>query len=164
MKRQSARDIREILAKDIMNPDVLTVQDDMSVQDAANFLVENEISGAPVLDSQKNIVGVLSLTDIARDSAEQGEAASKRFLRNFYVEGWEDELDPEEMETLVLGREFHSVRDAMTPTIYTVSPSAPVSQIAETMIEGRVHRLFVTEADRLEGIITTLDILRLLAE
>ncbi len=164
MKKQSVQDIRRLRARDIMIPSVLTVRDNMSVQDAAHFLIEHEISGAPVVDGYDNTVGVFSLTDIAREKAEQGETASNRFFRNFYAEGWEDELEPEEMEQLAMGGESRLVRDAMTPAIYTVSEQASVSEIAAAMIEGRVHRLFVTDEDCLTGIVTTLDILKLLRE
>lgn len=164
MKKQSVHDIRRLKAKDIMIPSVLTVEDDMSVQDAAQFLIEHEITGAPVIGSNGTTVGVISLTDIARESAERGETASNRFIRNFYAQGWEDELEPEEMEKLTLGGGSRSVRDVMTPAIYTISEQAPVSEIAAAMIEGRVHRLFVTADDRLTGIVTTLDILELLRD
>ena len=164
MTKQSVQDIRRLQAKDIMVPSVLTVPDDMSVQDAAQFLIEHEISGAPVVDKNKDTVGVFSLTDIARESAEQGQTASNRFYRNFYAQGWEDELEPEEMEQLMLGSEHRLVRDAMNPAIYTISEQSHVSEIAAAMIDSRVHRLFVTDDDCLTGIITTLDILKLLRE
>lgn len=37
--------MRPITAGDVMNPNVLTVQEDMTVEELANFLTENEISG-----------------------------------------------------------------------------------------------------------------------
>ena len=55
------------------------------------------------------------------------------------------------------------VRDIMTPTVYTIPDDAPVPVIARTMIAGRIHRLFVTRDKRVIGIVTPLDLLRLLA-
>ncbi|MBZ5546075.1 MAG: CBS domain-containing protein, partial [Acidobacteriia bacterium] len=52
----------------------------------------------------------------------------------------------------------------MTPTVYTVPESTPVSKLAQTMISGRIHRLLVTRRGRVVGIVTALDLLRLLVD
>jgi CBS domain-containing protein len=56
------------------------------------------------------------------------------------------------------------VREIMTPTVYTVPDDEPVPQIARAMIAGRIHRLFVTRDQRVVGIVTPMDLLRLLAD
>jgi len=56
------------------------------------------------------------------------------------------------------------VRDVMTPTVYTVTEDTPAVDLARTMISGRVHRLFVTRMGRIVGIVTSLDLLRLLCD
>ena len=58
--------MRELTAKDVMNPEILKVRDDMTVAELAEFLVENEISGVPVGDAEGRLVGVVSLSDAAR--------------------------------------------------------------------------------------------------
>jgi CBS-domain-containing membrane protein len=55
------------------------------------------------------------------------------------------------------------VRDIMTPTAYTVPHDTPVSQLARTMVAGRVHRLLVVRNQRVVGIVTSLDLLTLLS-
>src|SRR5262245_44883386 len=55
-----------------------------------------------------------------------------------------------------------AVREIMTPTVYTVPDDAPVPEIARTMIAGRIHRLLVTRGKHVVGIVTPLDLLRLL--
>jgi len=50
----------------------------------------------------------------------------------------------------------------MTPAVYTVPDSASVSEIAKTMITGRLHRLLVIRGNQVVGIITTLDLIKLL--
>jgi predicted transcriptional regulator len=42
--------MRPITAADLMNPEVLSVPDDMTLSDLAAFLLDNEITGAPVAD------------------------------------------------------------------------------------------------------------------
>ena len=53
------------------------------------------------------------------------------------------------------------VREIMTPMIFSVDTSASAQEVADTMIRGRVHRLFVMEGGRLVGVISSLDLLSL---
>jgi predicted transcriptional regulator len=55
------------------------------------------------------------------------------------------------------------VRDIMTPTFFTLPDSTPLSEVARTMVAGRIHRLLVTSKGRIVGIVTTLDLLEALA-
>ena len=63
--------MRPITASDLMNPEVLTVQTGMTVRELASFLIDNEISGAPVADSEGRLVGVVSLRDLMRVASIQ---------------------------------------------------------------------------------------------
>lgn len=56
--------MRPITATDLMNSDVLTVRDDLPVSELADFLIDNDITGAPVVDRDGGLVGVVSLVDI----------------------------------------------------------------------------------------------------
>ena len=154
--------MRPITASDLMNPGVLTVQEDMNVRELASFLMENEISGAPVADAQGRLVGVVSLTDIAAlasgESRSPGEEGSSFFGRD-----WEDDgLEEEDVEDLPL--DGARVADIMNPKIYSVGEDATVPEIASLMLNGHLHRLLVTREDRAVGIITTSDLLGLLVE
>ncbi len=73
-------------------------------------------------------------------------------------------MNPEELRGLHLEDEALLVRDIMTPTVYTVPEETPVAELARTMVAGRIHRLIVTRRDNVVGIVTTLDLLRLLYE
>lgn len=137
-------------AADVMNPDVMTVAEEMPVKELAAFLSEHQITGAPVLDARGHAVGVVSVTDIAESSGVAGD--------------WqhEDGVRPDERRGLHVEDTGQRVRDIMTPTVYTVPDDTPVSQLAATMIAGRVHRLLVTRDNRIVGIVTALDLLKLL--
>ena len=52
------------------------------------------------------------------------------------------------------------VRDIMTPVLFSVPEVAPVQQVADIMIRGRIHRVFVTRDDAVVGVISTLDLLK----
>ncbi len=154
--------MKDLKAKDIMNTDVLSVRDDMTVQELAGFLTEREILGAPVVDSEGEVVGVVSCTDITQSTTTEANRLLERSTSGFYEHGWEDKLDPDEMVGLhVEGNESLPVKEIMTPTIYTVPEDTPISDIAKAMVAGRIHRLLVTRGTRLVGIITTLDMLKI---
>ena len=154
--------MKDLKAKDIMNTDVLSVRDDMTVQELAGFLTEREILGAPVVDSEGEVVGVVSCTDIAQSTTTEANRLLERKKPGFYEHGWEDKLGPDELERLHLEEnESLPVKEIMTPTIYTVPEDTPISDIAKAMVAGRIHRLLVTRGTRLVGIITTLDMLKI---
>ncbi len=157
---------RDLVAGDIMNPNVIVLNTEMTLQEAADVLGSNSISGAPVLNDQEVAVGVISYTDIAQNCAERGYLSpSDRLGPDLYAQGWEDRLEPEEMDRFQIEDGGLLVKDVMTPTVYTVPEKTPVREMAKTMIAGRVHRLFVINQDeRLVGIVSTLDLLQLFAD
>ena len=57
-----------------------------------------------------------------------------------------------------------SAEELMNSTIYSVDVETPASEVAKTMLDSHIHRLLVTEDDKLVGIITTSDLLGLLVE
>ena len=145
--------MRPITADDVMNPNVLMVQEDMTVEELARFLVESEISGAPVVDSTGRLVGVVSVTDLARDRSNP----------DFFVSEWGGTLRRDEIEELRFGGETGMrVRDIMTPAIYSVDAETPIPEVAETLINSHIHRLLVTSGERVVGIVTSSDLLGLL--
>ena len=153
-----------LTAGDIMNPEVIVLREDMTVEEAAQILIDNSISGAPVLNERDVVVGVLSFADIAQHCAERGNLVPTSTGTDLYAQGWEGQLEAEEMSGFQVENATAQIEDVMTPTVYTVPEETPVRDMARTMIAGRVHRLFVTASEKLVGIVTTLDLLRLFAE
>jgi predicted transcriptional regulator len=146
--------------KDLMNPDVMTVPDDMSTDELAQFLVEREISGAPVVDSQGHLIGVVSMTDIGRNVAEatDGESGASGFYRDVIPE-----FTLEDMGQRYVEERAFTVRDVMTPAIFQVPVSASAAEAARIMVEKHIHRLLVTQGQEPVGIVTSLDLLKVLA-
>jgi CBS domain-containing protein len=153
--------MRPITASDLMNPGVLTVREDMTVRELASFLMEHEISGAPVADAQGRLVGVVSLVDIAALASGEGRSTGEEGS-SFFGRDWEDGLDEEDVEELQLDQDGLRVADIMNPKIFSVREDATVAEIASLMLNGHLHRLLVTREDRAVGIITTSDLLGLL--
>lgn len=156
--------MRAITASDLMNPEVMTVPEDMTVRALATFLTENEITGAPVVNEMGKLVGVVSVVDVAAVASEEGEIEVDRSNPDFYVREWEDTLAQEEWKDLHIEHQGLTVGDIMTPSIYSVADDAPVSEVASTMLRSHVHRLLVTRDEEVVGIVTTSDLLGLLVD
>jgi CBS domain-containing protein len=60
----------ELTARDVMTADVMAVSEDLTLREVARFLIDREITGAPVLDGRGRLLGIVSLADIARATGE----------------------------------------------------------------------------------------------
>lgn len=156
--------MRRKTAKDLMNADVLTVEDRMTAEELAAFFEDNEISGAPVVDGAGQLLGVVSLKDLARSLPGSGNAAPDRSDPALYLKEWEDHFNPEDLKHLRVVDTEITASDLMSRTIHSVSGSTPVAECARRMLEHHVHRLLVTEDGQLRGILTSFDVLRLVAD
>lgn len=155
--------MRALTARDVMNRDVLTVRDDMSVAELSEFLLDNEISGAPVADSEGRLVGVVSLTDLAAWEMGEDVAVPER-PSEYYLRGWEEHWNQEDLVGLRVTDAHRTVGEIMTPTILAIDDESTIPQVAQKMIDSHVHRLLVTRNRRVVGIVTTTDLLGLLVE
>ena len=148
--------------KDLMNPDIMTVADEMTTDELARYLIEHEISGAPVVDGQGHLIGVVSMTDIGRTMAEPSDVESSR-SSGFYRDIAADYSLEEPGERYVDQRAV-TVRDVMTPVIHQVPMTASVAQAARIMVDQHIHRLVVTQGKEPVGIITSMDVLKMVAD
>ena len=128
-------DIRNLTAKDVMTESVVTIRDDSTLEEAAALLTANEISGAPVLDAAGSLLGVVSLTDVARQVGDAGGSA-----------------------------EPLTVRQIMTPVADTVPEDASVPLMARIMVVNHYHRLVVTRQQKPVGIVSSMDLLDLIGK
>ncbi len=152
--------MKKLTAKDIMTTDVITVRDDMNVHDLANFFTEEMISGAPVVDEDNRLIGVVSVSDIVRNDMRRSTIIAGDRENNYYLQGWQDNFDESDLKELHLEKDDGlTVADIMTPLLFKVSEAAAIAEMADIMIKGRIHRLLVTRDDKVVGIITTLDML-----
>ena len=162
--------MRPITAADLMNPEVLTVPEDMTVRELATYLMDNEITGAPVVDREGRLVGVVSVVDIADVAAGEEEADDEGSEGSggvdYFAQSWEVGLSDEAREELELEDEQGEilVGEIMNPELYSVPEDATVAEVAMTMLKNHIHRLLVIEEGRAVGIITTSDLLGLLVE
>ncbi len=146
-------------AKDVMKTNVITVRDHWDIREALQLFAEKQISGAPVLDHKGDLVGVLSLADIARASVERDRSVREEsaYYRTILPEDFPPGFHIERYEAT-------TVREAMTPLVIDAPESMPVSRLAALMIDLHIHRVIVTRAGKLVGIVSSLDLLELLRD
>ena len=155
----------ELTAGEVMTPNVLVVGADWTLEQLSQFFIDHSISGAPVISEDGKLVGVVSMTDIVRhDSLPVGDAPSHG-PHEYYTHGLEREYAPEEIGAFrIEAGAVVMVSDIMTPMIFDVYEDTSMRQVAETMVRGRIHRVFVTREKEVVGTITALDILRRMLE
>lgn len=154
-----------LTARDIMNQDVLSVGMDWSVDQLADFLVENSISGAPVVSEDGKLAGVVSLMDIVRYRSMPASDNTDDEPHEYYIHTSELNYSNEEIESFHLDAEsLISVKDIMTPRTFEVGEDTKIRDVADVMIRGNIHRVLVTRDNALVGIITTMDMLRIIRD
>lgn len=147
-------------ASDIMARDTVTVSPSASLREALDLMIENRVSGLPVVDHQDRCVGVLSASDIM--TVEQDHIAQEDESLGAYfdsdTQSWESiRIAPDDERLADL-----SVLDAMSNDLICVTPDTPIGKVAGTMVDSAVHRVLVMNADReLLGVVSSFDFVRL---
>ncbi len=118
---------------DVMTRDVLSLHSEATLRDAIAFLATQHVSGAPVLDAKRKVVGTISSSDVLQADSEGAD------------------LDAT------------TVADVMTRRALTVSPGTELREAALAMEYGDVHRLFVERGGELVGVVSRSDVNRALA-
>lgn len=171
-----------LTVRDIMQQNVETVTPEMTIRELARFWARHGISGAPVTDDSGRVLGVVSSTDLVRLTAEEPEHPEHLEPRELEVPPEEAEEEGEEASwyyflareapTLYAGTPAEilgelvdqvTVRDIMTPVIFDVRPDATVAELAEFLLRGKIHRALVMDEGELVGIVTSFDVLRVVA-
>lgn len=135
----------------IMTRKVLTIGPEASLRDVALILVEHGISGIPVCDAERRVLGVVSEGDILFKAHDPTSGPKGGPLAHL-VEG----TDP---RALAKSR-ARTAGQAMTAPAITIEPGRSVAEAARLMVERGVNRLPVVTDGRLAGIVTRADIVR----
>src|SRR5262245_36660721 len=142
-------------AKDVMTPHVLSVAPDASISAAARLMLQNKISGLPVVDKSEKLVGIVTEGDFLRRAEIGTQRRRQRWIEFFIGVG---RLADEYSRSS--GR---SVSDVMTPEVHTVNVDAPLEDIVRLMERHRVKRVPVVAKGKIVGIVTRANLLRALA-
>lgn len=144
-----------LTAADIMSTDLITLSPETGVRELAEVLTTHKISGAPVLDKDGNLAGVVSQSDlVAQNKKLHIPTAITIFDWVIYLQGT-DRLKAE-MDKIA----GTTVGDIMSRKVVSVTPKTPLEDLATIMTEENVHTIPVLDDERLVGVIGRLDIIR----
>lgn len=147
---------RSTLVRQVMTTEVLTFRPTDTVEAAARALSERRLGGAPVVDEEGRLVGLLEDDDLIVQDARI------HFPTVVSVLGAYIELPSSlsRMETELRKAVGASVGDVMDPDPPTCSPDDTLETVATTMHERSVSRLPVVDDGRVVGIVSRGDLVR----
>ncbi len=157
----------ELTARDVMQAEVHVVDSKLKLASLQDAFFEKGVSGFPVVDEGR-LVGVVSRSDVVRALAAEGSRAG--VVSDFYrsLEAVGAEADRESFEAIAsqVGVRLAgmTVADVMAPSLTTVSAEHPLRAVARVLVDHHIHRVPVVEGEGLVGILTSLDLVRLVGD
>ena len=143
-------------AADIMMRNVISVGPDASVREVASLMLERRISGVPVVDDERRVLGIVSEGDLIRRPEIETDRVPAGWLGLF--------LSDEERARDFIKSHGRKAREVMTQPAICVALDTPLVEVVRLMERHRVKRLPVVEHGMLAGIVTRTDLLRALVE
>lgn len=134
-----AAKLSAIKAKDVMTRSVITVKEQDNLSDVADLLIKVKISGIPVIDKDKKMVGIITTTDLLnlmRD-IKKGRLPTA---------GGEGHINPK-------------VKDVMKKRVHTATESQNLLDIVDIMCEKKVHTIPIVKDNIIVGVIGRRDMM-----
>ncbi|HXM55350.1 MAG TPA: CBS domain-containing protein [Candidatus Dormibacteraeota bacterium] len=132
-------------AKDAMTSPAITVTPETHCKDAAALLVRHRISALPVVDANGRLVGLVSEADLLQLETTPDPRSQATPL-------------PPRVEPVP-----RRVDEVMTPEVYTVDEDTDLGIVAQRMLEAGVKRFPVLRGDRVTGVVSRHDLVRVIA-
>lgn len=131
--------------KELMTKNVLSVKKNISIRKLVKLLDEHSITGAPVIDEDGKLIGVVSSKDVIQ--------AIDHLIR-VHISIDEQQEDK---------GKYNWVDGIMTRKVITVSEEDDVQEVFRTMVERKIHRVPVVRDGKPVGIISSQDACRLVS-
>ena len=141
--------------RDVMTGNVISVKTDDSILTAARLMLQNRISGLPVVDANGALVGVVTEGDFLR----RGEIGTTKHRPKWL----EFVLGPGRLAEEYVRETGRKVEQVMTPNPYTISEDATLETVVKLMERHRIKRLPVIRNGQLVGIVSRANLLHALA-
>ncbi|MCM2356655.1 MAG: CBS domain-containing protein [Geobacteraceae bacterium] len=144
-----------LTAGEVMTRDVVTVKRETSIRELAEIFTTRRISSAPVVDDDGVLIGIVTESDLVeQDKSLHIPTVISLFDWVIYLEsGKKFEKELKKMTGQTVG-------DIFTTEVETVSPTTPLSEVADLMSTRKVHAIPVVEGNRVVGIIARIDLVR----
>jgi CBS domain-containing protein len=142
-------------AADVMTHKVVSVNPDTPVADAVRLMLQDDISGLPVVDTLGRLLGIVTEGDFLRRTETGTEHQRQRWLA--FV------LGPGRLAQEYVQTHGRKVAEVMTADVVSVSEYTPLREIVRLMEHHRIKRVPVTRDGMLVGIVSRADLLRAMA-
>ncbi len=142
-------------AADVMVSNVISVGSQASVQEVADVLLRNRISGAPVVGPQGDLVGIVSEGDLMRRPEAGTERRSSWWLGLL--------TSSQSMASDYIKSHSRKVEDVMTPKVVTATPDTSVREIANLLEKHGIKRVPIVSDGKVVGIVSRANLLQALA-
>ena len=143
-------------AADVMTRNVLTVGPEASVAQAIRLMLDNNVSGLPVVAADGKVVGILTEGDLLR----RNETGTERHRSR-----WREILmGPGRAAGEYVKTHGRKVEEIMTTDLISVSGDTPLDEVVGVMERRRIKRVPVLDGAVLAGIVSRADLLRSLLQ
>ena len=142
-------------ARDVMTKDVVSIESGAPVLRAAQLMLQNRISGLPVIDAKGQLVGIVTEGDFLR----RGEIGTQR-RRPRWLEFL---VGPDRLATEYVRACGRKVDEIMTTDLYVVTPDTPLAEVVQVMEKRRIKRVPVVENGKVVGIVSRANLMYALA-
>ena len=138
----------------VMTSPAIAVRPETPIADAAKIMLDNHISGLPVVNANGDVVGIVSEGDFVRRAELRTER--KRFwLLDFLT-------SPGKLADEYVLTHGRTVDEVMTCDVVTVKPTTMLAEAVDLMEKHHVKRLPVVSRGKLVGIVSRSDLLKTL--
>jgi CBS domain-containing protein len=126
----------------------------------ADFFINRQLSAVPVIASDHELVGVVSVDDVCRFN-NLNEQDKSNALRNHYRDSCGQDINEEVLRSWVKDAAKNcTVHQIMTHEVIAIDQSETIEAVAKLLLDRHLHRVFVTENNKVVGVITVMDVLR----
>lgn len=150
------RQTEQILVRDLMSHDVATVTPGTSIKQAAQVLLDRRISGLPVVDENKELVGIVTEADFLTAIGIPCHHPTHSLWHTLEAM-FKQQAQP--------ATSAATVAEIMVQDIITIGEDKTLHEVIETMKQHHIKRLVVTnEQQQVKGIITRSNLVRVLLQ
>ncbi|MCE5284463.1 MAG: CBS domain-containing protein [Pelosinus sp.] len=144
-------------AKDIMTSNVVTVHKNATIKEIAKALVDNDISGVPVVNDDGVLVGIVSEGDLLHKEAFPKTPEYVNVLGAIVFYNGLQRFNADFKKLLA-----EQAVNIMTEEVVTIAEEEEIEEIAQLMLEHGIKRLPVVKSGKVVGIVSRADLVRLL--
>lgn len=145
-------------AKDIMIRNVISIRKEDKLNEIISVLIQNHVSGVPVLDQDNHLVGMVTEKDLVTKEKGLNISSYMEFMASILL------LDGDKLSGVSRkGIEGLTAIDVMSTPVYAVHLEATIEEIVSIMMNRHINRIpVIDKKNELVGIIGRSDLLPIL--